>query len=83
MSSLAEVMYRVFARTMPHHAWNLHGGNRWPAATNRLLCVSRLDRLTFCTVKVWYAFLIFQGLHHGRCSFASLVTPRRARIDFT
>jgi hypothetical protein len=35
MSSRDEVMYRVCARTMPHHPRNLRGGNRWPAATNR------------------------------------------------
>ncbi len=63
------------------HAWNFSRGSRRLATSNRLLCVSRLDRLTFRSMKDCYALLI-SSLHHDRCSFATLVTPRCARVHF-
>ncbi len=52
----------------------LFGGSRRLATSTRLLCVSRLDRLTFRSMKDCYALLISR-FAHDRCSFVTLVTP--------
>lgn len=52
----------------------LLGGNRQLATSNRFLCVSRLDRLTFCSMKDCYELLIFKV-----CTMTAFRLPRLSR----
>jgi hypothetical protein len=48
--------------------------NRRLAFSNRFLCVSRLDRLTFCSMKACYELLIFKV-----CSMTAVRMPHLSR----
>jgi hypothetical protein len=74
MSSRDEVMYRVFARTMPNHPRNLRGGNRWPAVTNRLFV-----RQSFGSLDVLYCEGLVCVFDFPR--FARLAAVRLPRLS--